>query len=89
MLEQCYWDILYWIFHNTAEVFTEVFENGSLIYRNGRAANMLRKTVFFATGGRITCMHIFSSPEHEVLMVSYCDQSLSVIRRLCVVNFLL
>ena len=23
---------------------------------------------------------IFSSPEHEVLMVSYCDQSLSVVR---------
>ena len=22
----------------------------------------------------------FSSPEHEVLMVSYCDQSLSVVR---------
>ena len=32
---------------------------------------------------------IFSSPEHEVLMVSYCDQSLSVVRRLCVVNILL
>ena len=31
----------------------------------------------------------FSSPEHEVLMVSYCDQSLSVVRRPCVVNFLL
>ena len=24
---------------------------------------------------------IFSSPEHEVLMVSYCDQSMSVVRR--------
>ena len=23
----------------------------------------------------------FSSPEHEVLMVSYCDQSMSVVRR--------
>ena len=32
---------------------------------------------------------IFSSPEHEVLIVSYCDQSLSVVRRPCVVNFLL
>ena len=32
---------------------------------------------------------VFSSPEHEVLMVSYCDQSLSVVRRPCVVNFLL
>ena len=31
----------------------------------------------------------FSSPEHEVLMVSYCDRSLSVVRRPCVVNFLL
>ena len=29
----------------------------------------------------------FSSPEHEVLMVSYCDQSLSLVRRVsCVVN---
>ena len=28
-----------------------------------------------------------SSPEHEVLMVSYCDQSLSVVRRTsCVVR---
>ena len=24
---------------------------------------------------------VFSSPEHEVLMVSYCDQSMSVVRR--------
>ena len=30
---------------------------------------------------------IFSSPEHKVLMVSYCDQSMSVVRRAsCVVN---
>ena len=34
-------------------------------------------------------LSLFSSPEHEVLMVSYCDQSLSVVRRPCVVNFLL
>ena len=32
---------------------------------------------------------VFSSPEHKVLMVNYCDQSLSVVHRLCVVNFLL
>ena len=32
---------------------------------------------------------LFSSPKHEVLMVSYCDQSLSVVRRPCLVNFLL
>ena len=32
---------------------------------------------------------IFSSPEHKVLMVSYCDQSLSVICRPCIVNSLL
>ena len=25
---------------------------------------------------------VFSSPEHEVLMMSYCDQSLSIIRAL-------
>ena len=24
---------------------------------------------------------VISSPEHEVLMVSYCDQSMSVVRR--------
>ena len=38
-----------------------------------------------------TCviLMLFSSPEHEVYMVSYCDQSLSVVRRPCVVNFLL
>ena len=30
---------------------------------------------------------LFSSPEHEVLMVSYCDQSMSVVRRAsCVVR---
>ena len=30
---------------------------------------------------------VFSSPEHEVLMVSYCDQSMSVVRRpSCVVR---
>ena len=30
---------------------------------------------------------LISSPEHEVLMVSYCDQSLSVVRRpSCVVR---
>ena len=29
-----------------------------------------------------TFVCIFSSPEHEVLMVSYCDQSLSVVRAL-------
>ena len=34
--------------------------------------------------GRKTTMQrpLFSSPEHEVLMVSYCDQSLSVVRAL-------
>ena len=34
-------------------------------------------------------LSLVSSLEHEVLMVSYCDQSLSVVRRPCVVNFLL
>ena len=34
-------------------------------------------------------VQFFSSPEHEVLMVSYCDESLSIVRRPCVVNFLL
>ena len=31
-------------------------------------------------GGHLAC-GLFSSPEHEVLMVSYCDQSMSVVRR--------
>ena len=30
---------------------------------------------------RTLCLWLFSSPEHEVLMVSYCDQSMSVVRR--------
>ena len=34
-------------------------------------------------------LKFFSLPEHEVLMVSDCDQSLSVVRHLYVVNFLL
>ena len=30
---------------------------------------------------------LFSSPEHKVLMVSYCDQSMSAVRRAsCVIN---
>ena len=45
--------------------------------------------------GHSICFHgeilkiviIFSSSEHEVLMVSYCDQSMSVVRRAsCVVR---
>ena len=38
--------------------------------------------------GGITCVlqsqfsRVFRTPEHEVLMVSYCDQSLSVVRAL-------
>jgi len=32
-------------------------------------------------------MFLFSSPEHKVLMVSYCDRPLSVVRRaVCVVR---
>jgi len=30
---------------------------------------------------------VFSSPEHKVLMVSYCDRALSVVRRASCVNF--
>jgi len=30
---------------------------------------------------RVIAMLIFSSPEHKVLSVSYCDRSLSVVRR--------
>ena len=30
---------------------------------------------------------IFSLPEHEVLIVSYCDQSLSVVRALSTFSF--
>ena len=39
------------------------------------------KIIFFAK------FSFFSSPEHEVLMVSYCDQSMPVVRPVsCVVN---
>ena len=50
-----------------------------------------RPTIWFTVGQGPTtlavgagggCLDIFSSPEHEVLMVSYCDQSLSVVRSL-------
>ena len=35
------------------------------------------------------CFRVFSSPEHEVLMVSYWDSAVSGVRRpSCVVNFL-
>ena len=34
-----------------------------------------------AVGAGGGCLDIFSSPEHEVLMLSYCDQSMSVVRR--------
>ena len=43
-------------FHWIFVIFMEIFKNGSLIYRNGRAANRLYKRYFSATGGRITCM---------------------------------
>ena len=51
-----------------------IFENSkSLCRSNGENPRLIytSKEVLF-----------FSSPEHEVLMVSYCDQSLSVVRAL-------
>ena len=50
-----------------------------------------KKGHYFAIQGptekKIRVRLLFSSPEHEVLMVSYCDQSLSVVRRVsCAVN---
>ena len=42
----------------------------------------LRKSPFLTEGWPLIQKekgNIFSSPEHEVLMVSYCDQSLSVV----------
>ena len=37
---------------------------------------------FFAPKHALNDATVFGSPEHEVLMVSYCDQSLSVVRAL-------
>ena len=42
---------------------------------------MSKHTLAHITGKKLKD-HVFSSPEHEVLMVSYCDQSLSVVRAL-------
>ena len=44
--------------------------------------SLLRLIDFYQSYGPLSISAIFSSPEHEVLMVSYCDQSLSVVRRL-------
>ena len=56
------------------------FHNALLLYEICRTAFPL----VVSQGKLVT---FFSSPEHEVLMVSYCDQSLSVVRHPCVVNF--
>ena len=47
------------------------------------------KAIALPLGLALALAKCLSSPEHEVLIVSYCDQSLSVFRRPCVVNFLL
>ena len=50
----------------------------------GRPTNLdysrAKGPIVLAVGAGGSCLDSFSSPEHEVLMVSYCDQSLSVVR---------
>ena len=48
-----------------------------LFFSKAHISGSLR-TKFYA---RNVVHFIFSSPEHEVLMVSYCGQSMSVVRR--------
>ena len=43
--------------------------------------------IVLAVGAGGGCLDIFSTPEHEVLMLSYCDQSLSVVRALSTLCF--
>ena len=49
--------------------------------------NTVRQSIDPVSDSKHVQNGVFSSPEHEVLMVSYCDQSLSVVRRAsCVVR---
>ena len=47
-------------------------------------SNFFRKDSLYShekSAGAGMQIHVISSPEHEVLMVSYCGQSMSVVRR--------
>ena len=74
MPKQWYWDTFYWIF----VIVTEIFKNGSLIYRNGRAANRLYKRYFSATGGRITCMY-FNCSVHKLCFKSLTKKNVYIV----------
>ena len=45
------------------------------------AAPLARPAILVAGKGRASEGNVFSLPEHEVLMVSYCGQSMSVVHR--------
>ena len=45
-------------------------------------SNQIKVTFIIILPFNLVHLWFFSSPEHEVLMVSYCDQSLSVVRAL-------
>jgi len=60
--------------------------NINLPLKNPVLTNLIASKHFLRLVFNVVC--IFSSPEHEVLMVSYCGQWLSVVRRRasCVVH---
>ena len=50
-------------------------------------SDFLKQTIILKSFNSWFFVQFVSSPEHEVLMVSYCDQSMSVVRRpSCVVR---
>ena len=55
-----------------------------VIKYHGLITALFKSCVFWSN---MSTDDIFSSPEHEVLMVSYCDQSLSVVRALSTICF--
>ena len=59
------------VFKTKLELFNCIFSSSSSGFQ-----------IFFWYGKKVTFhLFFFSSPEHEVLMVSYCGQWLSVVRR--------
>ena len=66
------------LFHNCLSGTSSLAQNGIFVAKLFKALKY------------ISCLSDFSSPEQEVLMVSYCDRSMLVVHRmLSVVNNLL
>ena len=62
-----------------------------LIYEAAPSPKCLKQMITSMCRNAVNILHpahnVISSPEHEVLMVSYCGQSMSVVRRAsCVVR---